>query len=164
MTSTTSIQVENLEVTYRVYRETHFRVFDLVRSGFSGRQYEPVHAVRGVSIEIGEGESVGIIGSNGSGKSSLLRAMAGLLPPTSGRVLSSSEPILLGVNSALRGTMSGRRNIEIGLLALGYAGDRLPELVSDVEAFADVGTAINRRHRIDGPPTDPHDRRGAGGR
>jgi teichoic acid transport system ATP-binding protein len=142
--STPSLVARDLVVSYRVYTETSLRLGELFRSGFSGRQFTPVHAVRGVNLSIDEGESVGIVGSNGSGKSTLLRAMAGLLPPTSGHVFANSEPMLLGVGAALQPGWSGRANVEVGLLALGLTGDELAEMKARAVDFADIGTAIDR--------------------
>jgi teichoic acid transport system ATP-binding protein len=144
MNPVSSVEVKDLVVSYRVYTETSMRLGSLVRSGFSGRQFTPVHAVRGVNLVIREGESVGIVGSNGSGKSTLLRTMAGLLPPTSGHVYANSEPMLLGVGAALRPSWSGRANIEIGLLALGLKDDVLEEMQRRAIEFADIGDAIER--------------------
>lgn len=64
--------------------------------------YGPVHAVRGVSLEVSRGAVVGLIGPNGCGKTSTLRMVAGLLRPTRGRVL---------VNGALQGTTAARRQL-----------------------------------------------------
>src|ERR1700686_4121782 len=49
-------------------------------------RYGRIHAVRGVSLRVGEGEIVAVLGANGAGKSSLLKAIMGLVPPVSGRV------------------------------------------------------------------------------
>lgn len=139
-----SLLAEELNVTYRVYSETQLTVRALVRSGFSGRSYTPVQAVRNLDLSVHEGESIGIVGTNGSGKSTLLRTLAGLLPPTTGRVFANSEPMLLGVGAVLRPGLSGRRNVEIGLLALGFKGAELDEMQARAIEFADVGDAIDR--------------------
>lgn len=78
-----------------------------------------VHAVKGVSFTAHEGESIGVIGHNGSGKSSLMRTIAGLQTPASGSVFASAQPALLGVNAALIGDLSGSKNVILGSLALG---------------------------------------------
>ena len=78
-----------------------------------------VHAVKGVSFTAHEGESIGVIGHNGSGKSSLMRTIAGLQSPASGNVFASAQPALLGVNAALIGDLSGSKNVILGSLALG---------------------------------------------
>lgn len=78
-----------------------------------------VHAVKGVSFTAHEGESIGVIGHNGSGKSSLMRTIAGLQSPASGSVFASAQPALLGVNAALIGDLSGSKNVILGSLALG---------------------------------------------
>lgn len=139
-----SIIVSDVSVTYRVNAESGQSVASFLRSGLSGRQVEYVEAVKNVSLTVHEGESLGIVGSNGSGKSTLLRTMAGLLPPTTGQVYANSEPMLLGVSAALRPGLSGRRNIEIGLLALATPPELIPGLVAEVEEFADIGRAISR--------------------
>jgi teichoic acid transport system ATP-binding protein len=79
-----------------------------------------VHAVKGVSFVVYEGETVGIVGSNGSGKSSLMRAIAGLFPATKGAVYTFANPTMLGVGAALLPNLSGEKNIMLGGLALGF--------------------------------------------
>jgi teichoic acid transport system ATP-binding protein len=79
-----------------------------------------VHAVKGVSFVVYEGETIGIVGSNGSGKSSLMRAIAGLFPATKGAVYTFAKPTMLGVGAALLPNLSGEKNIMLGGLALGF--------------------------------------------
>lgn len=92
-----------------------------------------VHAVQDVSFEINRGESVGLVGTNGSGKSSLIRVLSGLQKPTSGAVWATSTPAMLSLAGTLIRNLSGARNIRLGLLALGFSpdevGDRYKEAV-----------------------------------
>ncbi|WP_184925738.1 ABC transporter ATP-binding protein [Kitasatospora gansuensis] len=78
-----------------------------------------VHAVRGVSFTAYKGDSIGLIGSNGSGKSSLLAAVAGLLPTARGAIYTGGRPTLLGVKSVLMANLTGERNVVLGCLAMG---------------------------------------------
>ncbi len=55
--------------------------------------YDRIHAVRGVSFTVGEGEIVTLIGANGAGKSSILQAISGLLPATRGRIALAGEDL-----------------------------------------------------------------------
>lgn len=128
-----TVIVDDLHVTYRTYasgRQMNRRL----RVGRSGlRGIREVRAVRGISFVAREGETIGLIGHNGSGKSTTLRAMAGLYPATAGRVFASSRPALLGVNAALLQDLTGERNVILGLLALGFsrreAEQRCPEVL-----------------------------------
>ncbi|WP_285229184.1 ATP-binding cassette domain-containing protein, partial [Marinobacter sp. C7] len=52
-----------------------------------GKGSAAVHVLKGMSLEIGRGESVGILGPSGSGKSTLVRTLNGLIPPTSGEIM-----------------------------------------------------------------------------
>lgn len=101
-----------------------------------------VHAVRGVSFTVRHGESIGIVGVNGSGKSTMLRAIAGLMPPKKGSVHVSGEPSLLGVNAALMPQLTGERNIMIGGLALGLTPKQVDEKFDEVVEFAGIGDFV----------------------
>lgn len=103
-----------------------------------------VHALRDVSFDVHEGEHVGIVGSNGSGKSTLLRIIAGLEPPKSGEVLAQATPMLLGVNAALINHLTGRQNIRLGMLALGFTPAEAKKRAPAVAALAGIGEAIER--------------------
>lgn len=140
----TALVARGVHVRYRVYDERARSLRRLVARGFRPARHREVHAVRGVDLEVRRGEALGIIGRNGSGKSSLLRALAGLVPPSEGLVLARSNPVLLGVNSVLQQELSCRRNVQVGATALGIsraeAQDRTKEILrfAGIEEFADL--------------------------
>lgn len=102
-----------------------------------------VHAVKGVSFTVYEGETIGIIGSNGSGKSSLMRALAGITQATRGSIYASSRPTLLGVGAALMPNLSGEKNILLGGMALGFTRKEMESAVDDITEFAGLEDAID---------------------
>src|SRR5690606_14564326 len=108
---TPSVVLDDLHITYKVFEDVRPTLRRFVTNRFKPRDYTPIHALRGVSLTARRGETVGIIGRNGSGKSTMLKAIAGLLPPTSGAAYATSRPVLLAVGAALRADLSGRRNI-----------------------------------------------------
>jgi ABC-2 type transport system ATP-binding protein len=80
----TLIEAENLNKTFRIYsREEGIRGY--LKSLFS-REYEEVHAVEDLNLEIQEGEMIGYIGANGAGKSTTVKMLTGILEPSSGRI------------------------------------------------------------------------------
>lgn len=133
-----TVHAQDLEVTYRVYTDRRPALKEIFAGKGRERAYREIHAVRGITFTAHAGEAIGLIGRNGSGKSTLLRALSGLLPPVSGAAYASTQPVLLGVGAALQANLSGRRNIELGLLALGMSRDEVRRRVDDVAAFADL--------------------------
>ena len=116
---TRAIEIRDMHVTYRLFTQVKPGFRAMVQSGFSGRRFVPVEALRGVSLSIERGEAIGIIGRNGSGKSTFLRALAGLLPLASGEVLTTSEPMLL--ESTQRFALASPASERFpGLSALGF--------------------------------------------
>ena len=103
-----------------------------------------VHALLDASFVAEPGESIGIIGLNGSGKSTLLSIIAGGTAPTSGRVLTSSRPMLMGVNPALQMNLSGEYNIYLGCLALGMNPAEAEEQIAIIAQWTELGDAIKR--------------------
>ena len=111
------------------------------------RQKLVVPALRGISLIVREGEMVGLVGLNGSGKSSLLRVLAGMEPSSSGYVFASSQPKLLGVSAALIPDLSGLDNIWLGALAMGMQPAEAQRAKQYIEQLADLGTAIRQPMR-----------------
>ncbi len=122
----------------------------LVRAVMRTAAEEPVEALRGVDLEVGVGEVVGLVGPNGAGKTTLFRIVATLLEPTSGRVAvdghdTVSDPgevrrrigLLLEGDRGFYQRLTGRQNLEFfGImqgLSPGEAGDRSAELMAHLD-------------------------------
>lgn len=144
MDTSVTLRVERAHVSYRVYEDAAVGLKQFVTKGRRQRQYRTIRAVRDVSLDLHEFETLGLIGANGSGKSTLLSAMTGLVPVESGTVRGRSRPCLLGVSPALRAALSGRRNILIGGLALGFTRAEIDERMDDIIDFAGLRHAIDR--------------------
>lgn len=113
------VVVDDVHVIYKVFG-TGKKARGVKDAQAKKTRMREVHAVKGVSFVVYEGETVGIVGSNGSGKSSLMRAIAGLFPATKGAVYTFAKPTMLGVGAALLPNLSGEKNIMLGGLALGF--------------------------------------------
>lgn len=103
-----------------------------------------VDAITAASLIALPGESIGIIGLNGSGKSTLLSMIAGGLAPTTGRILTRSQPTLMGVSPALQPDLSGEYNIYLGCLALGMSRKEAKAQVGEIAEWTELGDAIKR--------------------
>lgn len=110
---------------------------------YERKPWVQVRALSSVSLVARSGESIGVIGRNGSGKSTLLRVLAGLETPTRGSVLAHSTPVLLGVNAALMPDLSGERNVQLGLLAMGMSPRDAERLLPEVVDLAGIGGSIH---------------------
>ncbi|WP_159981159.1 ABC transporter ATP-binding protein [Dietzia sp. WMMA184] len=100
-------------------------------------------AVHDATIVARAGERIGLVGRNGSGKSTILRALAGLEPITAGSVFARSQPVLLGVSPALIPERTGYENIELGCLAMGLTPDQVETLLPEIAELADLGRELN---------------------
>jgi teichoic acid transport system ATP-binding protein len=138
-----TLVAEHVDVTYRVYEDRRPTLRQIVASRFKPRAYRPIHAVKDVSFTAYAGEAIGVIGTNGSGKSTLMRALSGLMPVTGGKVWARGEPALLGVGAALQPSLSGRRNIMLGGLALGMSKDEIADKYADIVKFSGLEDAID---------------------
>ncbi|WP_227486310.1 ABC transporter ATP-binding protein [Corynebacterium aurimucosum] len=103
-----------------------------------------VDAINNASLIALPGESIGIIGLNGSGKSTLLSMISGGLAPTTGRILTRSQPTLMGVSPALQPELSGEHNIYLGCLALGMSRREAKAQVTSIAEWTELGDAIKR--------------------
>jgi teichoic acid transport system ATP-binding protein len=139
------VVVDNAHVIYKVFGTGRKVTGNMAKGGLFTKKIRvrEVHAVKGVSFTIYEGESVGIIGSNGSGKSSLMRAVAGLTPLAEGAVYAFARPSLLGVGAVLLPALSGERNIILGGLAMGFSKKDIQEKADDITKFAGIEEFID---------------------
>lgn len=110
-----------------------------------GRQVRiPLYPVYNASIIAFDGDSIGIVGTNGAGKSTILRAVGGFERPYAGEVWATSQPAHLGVNAALITRLDAYRNAYLGLLAQGLSPEEAKDLVPKIIEYAGIGSAAHR--------------------
>lgn len=149
-TNNRTVVVEDLHVYYRIRTKVKSKqivakqnLLDKALRRTRKVALKEVHALKGISFTTHQGEAVAIIGRNGAGKSTLLRAISGLIPARTGSILTSSQPSLLGVNAALMNHLSGRRNIELGGLALGMTPAEVEANMDAIIEFSGLGEFID---------------------
>ena len=135
-----SIRVDDVSVTYRTSldRRPTFKG-TLRRLGRRERVYREIEAVKNVSFEIPHGTVLGVVGANGAGKSTLMRTVAGILPPTSGRVeVHGRVSTLLSLGVGFNRKLTGRQNVVLGGLAAGLTRAELAEKYDEIVDFAEL--------------------------
>jgi ABC-type polysaccharide/polyol phosphate transport system ATPase subunit len=137
----TAITVEDVSVTYRTSFERAPTLRSTVkRLGRRERVVREVEAVQDVSFDVPHGTVLGIVGANGAGKSTLVRTIAGILPPSAGRIeVQGRVSTLLALGVGFNRKLSGRDNVVLGGLAAGLKREQLAEKYDDIVAFAELG-------------------------
>jgi lipopolysaccharide transport system ATP-binding protein len=147
-----AIRVQNLSKCYHIYDNPRDRLKQFVLPGLqrlvgrSSKQYfREFWALKDVSFEIKKGETVGIIGRNGGGKSTLLQMICGTLNPTSGSIQTNGRiAALLELGSGFNPEFSGRENVYMNASVLGLSNDEIDARFDDIVAFADIGDFIEQ--------------------
>ena len=140
-----SIEFDNVVQRFRVIKErpdTLREVFAKVRQHRSS--YRDFEALKHVSFRVAEGEMLGIIGRNGSGKSTILKVAAGVYTPTSGRVrIRGTVAPLIELGAGFHQELTGRENILINGLLLGLSKQEIKERENRIIDFAELGDFID---------------------
>lgn len=138
----TAIALSHLYKSYRVYRNSWERLWEVI-------SHRAMHKERQVlaplSLEIGHGEVVGVIGVNGAGKSTLLKLIAGTLHPTGGSAVCQGQVCaLLELGAGFHPEMTGRENIFLGGAVAGKSKADTRRLFESIVAFAGLEEVIDQ--------------------
>ena len=107
--------------------------------------YKEHYALRDVNFDIQEGECVGIIGTNGSGKSTILKIITGVLTPTQGEVkVDGRISALLELGAVFNMEYSGLENVYLNGTMIGFSKEEIDARLDDILEFADIGDFIHQ--------------------
>ncbi len=135
-----AITVKDLHISYRGLKK-----FSIKRSLFKGKKNskEIFEAVKGISFEVEKGKILGFIGKNGSGKSTTLRALAGIFSPDKGIIdLHGNTVSLLSIGVGFQPKLTGYENIYLSGMLLGFSEKQIKEKEQEIIDFADIGDFI----------------------
>ena len=136
-----AVSVKNLHITYRGLKKTSIRA----SWKHLGDKVELFEALKGVSFDIEEGKILGIIGKNGSGKSTMLRAIAGIFSPDKGKIdLHGHSISLLSIGVGFNKKLTGLENIYLSGMLLGFSEEEIAKREKEIIEFADIGSFIHK--------------------
>ena len=115
-----------------------------LRDLWRGNRKDVFHALQNVSFTVDHGESMAVVGRNGAGKSTLLSLVAGLCPPSAGRVtVNGRVAALLQLGSGFHSDLTGLENIRLNAALLGLSRQRTKEVLDSIVEFAEIGAFLN---------------------
>lgn len=136
-----AIEVKDLNIAYKCIHS-----FSIQKSllSFDFNKTKVHHALKKVSFSVYKGEILGIVGKNGSGKSTMLRSIAGIFSPDNGSIdLYGNSVSLLSIGVGFQKKLSGRENIYLSGMLLGFTQEQIKEKIEEIIEFADLGEFID---------------------
>ena len=138
-----SISIQNISKCYKIYEKPNDRLKEWLLP-FASSRHQEKWVLRDISLEIAQGEAVGIIGMNGAGKSTLLKIITGTTVPTTGSVkFEGSVSALLELGLGFHPDFTGRENVYMSGQLLGYTIDEISAHMEQIEEFAEIGAAVD---------------------
>ena len=136
--------MQHLTKMYKLYDNPMDRVKEAL-SARGRKRYKEHYALRDINFTVRQGETVGIIGTNGSGKSTILKIITGVLSPTEGSVrVDGRISALLELGAGFNPDYSGIENIYLNGTMLGFSRDEMTAKLDEIIEFADIGEFINQ--------------------
>ena len=147
--SNCSIELKDVSLLYDLYFDKTNTLKEYIVNFFYRRKYVDVKvkklsALKNVSLKIDHGERFGIIGLNGSGKSTMLKIIAGLLKPSLGEiVVNGTVQPLIEIGAGFNPEFSGRENIYLNGAMLGFTKKQIREKEQEIIEFSELGQFID---------------------
>lgn len=137
-----AIEVKDLVISYQNLKKTSIKKNFL---SFKRQEVDRFVAVKGISFYVRQGEILGIIGKNGSGKSTTLNALAGIFSPDSGTIdLKGHSISLMSIGVGFQREMTGRENIFLSGMLLGFSEEFIKSKEEEIIKFAELGDFIDK--------------------
>ena len=139
-----AIKLEHITKIYKLYNRNRDRLKDSL--GLTRKKcYSEHYALKDVSMNIRQGETVGIIGVNGSGKSTILKIITGVLNATSGNMeINGRISALLELGAGFNMEYTGLENVYLNGTMLGFSEEEISSRLQDILDFADIGEFIHQ--------------------
>ena len=140
--SENAISVKNIHKMYKLYASKMDRIYDAL--GVTPlSKYKKHNALNGVSFDVAKGECIGIIGTNGAGKSTILKIITGVVSPTSGEIeVNGRISALLELGAGFNQEYTGIENIYLNGTMIGMSKEEVDEKLDDILKFADIGEYV----------------------
>lgn len=136
-----AITVKDLKIRYKSVQAYSIKKSLLRMKNAETKEFE---AVRGISFEVKQGEILGITGKNGSGKSTMLRALANIFSADEGSIdLHGHTVSLLAIGVGFMKDLTGRENIMLSGMLLGFTEEQVREKMPEIIDFAGLGKFID---------------------
>lgn len=138
------IEVSDVTMQFRLNNDKILSLKEFVTTALRGKlQYNDFTALEHVSFEVKKGETLGLIGRNGAGKSTMLKVISGILKPTEGSVVCRGNVVpMLELGSGFDFDLTGRENIFLNGAILGYSKEFLHEKYDEIVEFSELGQFI----------------------
>lgn len=140
----TMIEISDVTMQFRMNSDRIMSLKEFVTTALRGKlRYERFTALKHVSFLVEKGETLGLIGRNGAGKSTMLKVISGILKPTEGRVVCHGNVVpMLELGSGFDFDLTGRENIFLNGAILGYSEEFLCAKYDEIAEFSELGQFI----------------------
>lgn len=135
------VELTGVTKTFDLYAKKSDKIRNLFLNRKGNRQFM---ALRDINFSVYEGETIGIIGLNGSGKSTVSNILAGVLQPTEGDVYINGVSSLIAIAAGLNNNLTGLDNIELKCIMHGLSREEVEKVKPDIIEFADIGDYIHQ--------------------
>ena len=139
-----AIQISHVDKVYKLFSRRRDRLIDAF-SLSKTPHYKESYALRDVSFDVKKGETIGIIGTNGSGKSTILKIITGVLKQTRGDVkIDGRISALLELGAGFNLEYTGIENVYLNGTMIGFSKEEIDEKLDSILSFADIGDFVHQ--------------------
>ncbi|MGL4571559.1 MAG: ABC transporter ATP-binding protein [Clostridium sp.] len=140
-----AVEFNNVVKEYKLYKDDKDRFKDL----FWGKRYTPYRAIDNIDLKLPQGEVIGILGKNGSGKSTILKMVTGVVYPTEGEIIVNGKvSALLELTAGFDLELTGRENIYLKGYSMGMVRSEINKKIDDMIDFSELGDYIEQPVRM----------------
>ncbi len=139
------IEVCDVSMRFRMNSDRIMSLKEFVTTAARGKlKYQEFTSLNHVTFSVNKGETLGLIGRNGAGKSTILKIISGIIKPTEGSVITRGNIVpMLELGSGFDFELTGRENIFLNGAILGYSEEFLKEKYEEIVSFSELGSFID---------------------